>query len=217
VNWKHIVDTARRPDRPDRAIDIDSLNPDPIAQFDEWFQAALARELPEAHAMTLATATRDGVPDARTVLLKGVDAGGFVFFSNYESDKGQQMDENPRAALVFYWQPLSRQVRVRGTVARISPEESQAYYRTRARGSRLGAWASRQSAVINSRAELDQRVQELEEQYLDDDIPLPPYWGGYRLTPDSFEFWEGRANRLHDRFRYSRIGGDAWLIERLSP
>jgi pyridoxamine 5'-phosphate oxidase len=201
----------------DRAIDIDSLDPDPIKQFGEWYQTAWDAGIPEAHAMAVATATADGVPDARTVLLKGFDEDGFVFFTNYESRKGAQLAENPRAALVFYWKPLGRQIRISGSVTRVPWDESDGYFRTRPRGSRLGAWASRQSTVIGSRAELEERVQELEDLYSDDEIPLPPYWGGYRVAPESFEFWEGRANRLHDRFRYRRGESGDWVIERLSP
>jgi pyridoxamine 5'-phosphate oxidase len=201
----------------DRAIDIETLDPDPIKQFGEWYQAAWDAGIPEAHAMVVATATAEGVPDARTVLLKGFDEDGFVFYTNYESRKGAQLAENPRAALVFYWKPLGRQVRISGTVTRVPWDESEAYFRTRPRGSRLGAWASRQSMVIGSRAELEERVRELEDLYPDDEIPLPPYWGGYRVMPESFEFWEGRANRLHDRFRYRCDESGDWVVERLSP
>jgi pyridoxamine 5'-phosphate oxidase len=192
------------------------LDPDPLRQFQHWFDQALNAGLIEPNAMTLATATPDGKPSARMVLLKGVDAGGFVFFTNYESRKGMELTANPWAALVFYWPELERQVRIEGRVERVSPEESDAYFVSRPNGNRIGAWASRQSRVISSRAELEQRVAELEALYADRDIPRPPYWGGFRVIPDIIEFWQGRPNRMHDRLRYRRAN-DGWIIERLSP
>jgi pyridoxamine 5'-phosphate oxidase len=187
-----------------------------MAQFTSWLGDAEATGVPLPNAMGLATADAEGRPSVRHVLLRGVD-DGFVFFTNYESRKGRQLSENPHAALVFLWKALERQVNVTGTVARVSTEESEAYFRTRPREARIGAWASPQSRVLASREELDARVGEIEVRY-PDEIPLPPFWGGYRLTPDSVEFWQGRLHRLHDRFRYSRdAGGADWRVDRLSP
>jgi len=167
--------------------------------------------------MTLATASRDGTPSARIVLLKGYDDRGFTFFTNYESAKGKELLENPRAALVFFWPELKHQIRISGTVSKVAREESETYFRLRPIGSRIGAWASRQSQVLRNREELDQRVAELTRQYEGKDVPLPPHWGGYRLAPETFEFWQGRESRLHDRFRYQRVSEREWKIERLSP
>jgi pyridoxamine 5'-phosphate oxidase len=198
------------------ALKEDEVDPDPFNQLRLWLDAALAAQLSEPHAMTLATATRDGRPSARIVLLRGLDERGLVFYTNYESRKGRELAENPWAALVFHWAELQRQVRVEGMVERISARESDAYFESRPWGSRVGAWASHQSEVIDGRAELDRRVQELEAEYRGREVPRPPYWGGYRLLPTVVEFWQGRPNRLHDRLRY-RIVGDGWRIERLSP
>jgi pyridoxamine 5'-phosphate oxidase len=167
--------------------------------------------------MTVATATRAGVPSARIVLLKGFDARGFAFYTNYESHKGNELAENPVAALVFHWVELHRQVRVTGAVEKVSYEESDAYFQSRPRGSRLGAWTSKQSSVLAGRAPLEARLAELTAQFGEGDIPLPSFWGGYRVIPAAVEFWQGRPSRLHDRLRYTRQPDDRWQIERLSP
>ena len=190
--------------------------PDPVEQFRRWFDAALDAGLHEPNAMTVATATRDGRPSARVVLLKGFDGRGFVFYTNYEGRKGREIEENPRAALLFYWGELERQVRIEGPVSRVSGEESDAYYASRPRGSRLGAWASEQSRVVEGREVLEGRVGDLEAEYEGREVPRPPFWGGYRVEPEVVEFWQGRENRLHDRIVYRRKDG-GWKIERLQP
>ncbi|HEY2849262.1 MAG TPA: pyridoxamine 5'-phosphate oxidase [Gemmatimonadaceae bacterium] len=189
--------------------------PDPIVQFEKWFTQAQGAGMVEPNAMTLATSTRDGHPSARIVLLKSVNAKGFVFYTDYRSRKGSELEANPNVSLCFWWGELQRQVRVTGTVARASRAESEAYYRTRPHGSRIGAWASHQSAPLASREPLEREVQRLEQKY-PDDVPLPPHWGGYRVTPETIEFWQGRPSRLHDRIVYTRDGG-AWRTSRLSP
>ena len=193
------------------------LDPSPFKQFDKWFQQALAAGLPEPNAMTLATATPDGKPSARIVLLKGFDELGFVFFTNYESQKGRELLANPQAALVCYWIELERQVRISGRASCVLADESETYFRSRPLGSQLGAWASQQGQVVSGRNILEDRLEELTQEYQSKPIPLPPYWGGYRVAPDTIEFWQGRPNRLHDRLRYTLQPGDPWLIERLSP
>lgn len=189
---------------------------DPFRQFDRWFQEAEAAKVIEPNAMTLATATADGTPSARTVLLKGVDGRGFVFFTNYESRKGRELAANARASLVFPWLALERQVIVAGTVASVSREETDAYFQSRPLGSQLGAWASAQSTVVPSRASLEDNLKAIETRYAGTRVPTPPHWGGYRVAPLTVEFWQGRRNRLHDRLRYRRAG-EAWVIERLAP
>ncbi|OZI59408.1 pyridoxamine 5'-phosphate oxidase [Bordetella genomosp. 4] len=187
----------------------------PLDQFTQWFDEALQAKVPEPNAMTLATVDSTGQPSARTVLIKGFDARGFVFFTNYESRKGRDLLANPRAALLFFWQPLERQVRIEGVIEKVSAEESDAYFHSRPLGSRLGAWASEQSQPI-TRAELEARERTFRERY-GDQPPRPPHWGGYRLVPTLFEFWQGRASRLHDRLRYLPDGQGGWVIDRLSP
>jgi pyridoxamine 5'-phosphate oxidase len=197
-------------------LDERDVSPDPIAQFAAWFADAQAAEVEEVNAMALATATRDGLPSARVVLLKGFDERGFVFFTDYRSRKGMELEANPRAALVLCWSELERQVRISGSVTRTSKEESEAYYRSRPLGSRLGAWVSHQSQSIPSRQTLEAGLREVEQRFGTGEVPLPPYWGGYRVRPEMIEFWQGRENRLHDRIRYVREAG-GWRIERLAP
>ncbi|MDB6121971.1 MAG: pyridoxamine-phosphate oxidase [Pedosphaera sp.] len=193
------------------------LDPDPMAQFQKWFQQALTAKLPEPNAMTLATADRQGRPSARIVLLKAADERGFIFFTNYLSRKGHELDENPNASLVFFWQELERQVCIAGSVTKVSREESEHYFNSRPKGSRLAAWVSSQSAAIKDRSVIEEKLAQLLVQYPDDQVPLPSYWGGYCVAPSRIEFWQGRPNRLHDRFRYTRQTDASWLIERLSP
>lgn len=198
-------------------LDERDVSHDPIVEFARWFAEAQESEVLEVNAMTLATATADGAPSARVVLLKAFDERGFVFFTDYRSRKGAELEANPRAALVFYWGELERQVRVTGGVALTSREETEEYFKSRPLGSRLGAWASHQSRVIPGRAALERDLAEIERRYEHGDVPLPAHWGGYRLVPDAVEFWQGRESRLHDRIRYVREPGKGWRVERLSP
>ncbi|AOI58343.1 pyridoxamine 5'-phosphate oxidase [Burkholderia diffusa] len=200
------------------SLDEADAAPDPFAQFDRWFKEALDAKLPEPNTMTLATVGDDGRPSARIVLIKGVDERGFVFFTNYESRKGRDLAANPHAALLFYWIELERQVRIEGRIEKTSADESDRYFASRPLGSRIGAWASEQSAVIDSRATLEAREKAVSERY-GENPPRPPHWGGYRVVPDAIEFWQGRPSRLHDRLLYTRDAAakSGWTISRLSP
>lgn len=198
-------------------LDENRIERDPIKQFQLWFDDAITAKLPMPDAMSLATVTPDGRPTARMVLLKQVDAEGFVFFTNYLSSKSRQLEINPYAALVFYWPQLERQVRVEGKTAKTAAEESAAYFKTRPRESQIGAWASPQSEVISAREILEQRAHELAEQYCDREIDCPAHWGGFRLKPDRIEFWKGRVGRLHDRILYELQPDETWTIKRLAP
>ena len=197
-------------------LSVERLDPDPLRQFQQWFRFAKRTGCYWPDSVNLATATSDGRPSSRLMLLKGCDARGFVLYTNYESRKARELEANPRAALAFHWVELIRQVRVEGRVARVSPEESNAYFQSRLRGSRIGAWASRQSSVLASREEFERACREYDAKFKGGVVPLPPYWGGYRITPEVIEFWQGRRFRWHDRFRYTRTDA-GWTIDRLSP
>ena len=198
-------------------LEESDADPNPIEQFRRWFDEALAANLHEPTAMTLATATPDGRPSARVVLLKGFDERGFVFYTNYEGRKSKELEANPCCALVFYWGELERQVRVEGRAGRIPDGQSDAYFAVRPRGSQLGAWASEQSRPVRDRGALEQSMRELEVEYEGREVPRPPFWGGYRVEPETKEFWQGRENRLHDRLRYRRLRDGGWRRERLQP
>ena len=197
-------------------LDEAGMQPDPMVQFEAWFGNVVDADLHEPNAMILATASDDGRPSARTVLLKGYDGRGFVFYTNYEGRKARDLEANPSCALLFYWGELERQVRVEGRASRLPSRESDAYFASRPRGSRLGAWASEQSRPVRDRSVLEERIKALEAEYQDREIPRPPFWGGYRVEPEAIEFWQGRENRLHDRIAYRREEG-VWRLERLQP
>lgn len=200
-----------------RSLDLPDLDSDPFTQFDHWMREAIETEILEPNAMSLATADASGRPNLRTVLLKGFDQRGLVFYTNYESAKARDIAENPRVALSFTWLPLERQVIIRGSAKKISATESLKYFLSRPRDSQIGAWASRQSEVISTRSVLETKFAEMKAKFLRGDVPLPDHWGGYRVAPEMFEFWQGRPNRIHDRFRYQLTAGDAWEITRLMP
>ena len=200
-----------------RGLSRDALDPDPIRQFQRWFEEAIAQDIPEPNAMSLATVDASGQPYIRTVLLKLYDTSGFVFFTNYESRKARQIGENPRVSLLFPWVALARQLQIVGTARRIPTAESLKYFATRPRGSQIGAWASPQSRVITTRSLLEEKVAEIKRHFAEGQIPLPDFWGGYRVEPEMIEFWQGRESRLHDRFQYVRDEDRNWLIERLAP
>ncbi|MEZ4696860.1 MAG: pyridoxamine 5'-phosphate oxidase [Rhodothermales bacterium] len=198
-------------------LDSGSVDADPIRQFEKWFDNARQAGVDEPNACLLATVSADGRPSARVVLLKGFDASGFSFYTNYQSRKGKELDGDSFAALTFWWKPLERQVRIEGSVETVSTEESDRYFSKRPRGSQIGAWASHQSEVLASRDVLEKRIAETEQRFAGREVERPPHWGGYLVVPDSIEFWQGRQSRLHDRIRYRLVDGHGWIIERLSP
>lgn len=208
---------AMRQEYAARGLDEADLLGDPIEQFERWFEEARRAEVFEPNAMTLATVGPDGQPSARTVLLKGVDRRGLAFFTNLDSRKSRELARNPKAALLFWWGPLQRQVRLEGKIERVEDAEADAYFATRPRGSQIGAWASQQSSAVESRAALEAAEARFRERFEGGEVPRPDFWGGFRLVPEAIEFWQGRINRLHDRLRYDRQANGTWRIVRLSP
>ncbi len=201
-----------------RSLDESDVAGDPIDQFTRWWDEAIKSNIDEVNAMTLATATKTGIPSARIVLLKGYDANGFVFFTNYESQKGKELAENPQAALVFFWKELERQVRIDGIIEKVAAIESDAYFQSRPAGSRIGAWASPQSKQISGREVIENNYRVFEEKFPDPEaIPRPLHWGGYIVKPHTIEFWQGRSSRMHDRIQYKIEAGNQWTIQRLAP
>lgn len=200
-----------------KSLTESEVDPDPLKQFQQWWQDALQAKIEEVNAMTLATASPDGVPSARILLLKGLTPGGFVFFTNYNSFKGQQIAENPRACLVFFWKEVERQVRVTGLAERLTDKENDEYFHSRPEGSRIGAWASPQSQVIENREWLEKNTLKYQQQFASQAVLRPPHWGGYVVKPIAIEFWQGRPNRLHDRIQYTLSDSGKWIIERLAP
>jgi len=219
LNYRYMSSTIAdiRKDYKLRSLLENDVEANAIGQFDKWWQEAIHSEIDEVNAMTLATASADGIPAARIVLLKGFDERGFVFFTNYDSFKGLQLAENPRACLVFFWKELERQVRITGLVEKVSAEESDTYFNSRPEGSRIGAWASPQSQVIENREWLEEREKTLVKDFSGKPLSRPAHWGGYRVKPINIEFWQGRPSRLHDRLQYSLQGDNTWKIERLAP
>ena len=213
-NSKNVADLRRDYDK--TALNEDEVSTDPIDQFTQWFEKAISDDVVDANAMTLSTATKGGIPSSRIVLLKGVDKKGFRFYTNYQSRKGRELQANPHAALCFYWPEHERQIRIEGSVERLSREESKSYFEQRPRLSQIGAWASKQSSKVNSREELEDRFKELKQRFDEQDVPLPDFWGGYLLMPNRFEFWQGRKGRMHDRIEYQKEG-ESWIISRLAP
>ena len=208
--------TNRSKEHSEKELNIENLNPDPLLQFNLWINNAIDINIPEPNAMCLSTTTPKGKPSSRIVLLKKFDNKGFVFFTNYQSRKGKEIEENPYGSLLFYWQKLKRQIRIEGRIRRISPEESDKYFNERPTGSQIGAWASPQSKIIPDRKFLDSEYLKFQNQFNTTEIKRPPYWGGFRLVPEKFEFWQERENRLHNRFLYE-LKDNKWVIVRLAP
>ena len=209
--------TAMRRSATGFALDRDDLNDDPIVQFEDWFRYACETVPMDPNAVVLSTVDKQMRPSSRTVLLKSFDEGGFVFYTNYESKKAAHIEENPNVSLLFFWSDAARQVKIRGKAERISAKESLAYFLSRPRGSQIGAWVSAQSSIISSRSLLENKFQEIKQKFRDKEVPLPSFWGGYRVVPEQIEFWQGRRNRLHDRFQYTKQDGGNWEVERLAP